>query len=162
LVENVHEGYMLFSLGHKLLIGFSVVTVITAVFIQETFKVATSDDKIMMMQKERAIKAQKSKMRALFEHADVDGDGRIGIEEFRRVMEDQQVRVWLSSMELDFSNTDLLFSMVDNDGSGEITLDELVAGFGRLRGSAKTIDLMMLHAVLGKATGKKSLVQTLR
>merc|ERR1711983_67735 len=56
LVENVHELYMLFSLAHKLVIGFSVVSVITGVFIQETFKVATTDDRIMVMSRERATK----------------------------------------------------------------------------------------------------------
>merc|ERR1719336_3259276 len=38
LVENVSEWWMLFSLTHKLVIGFSVLSVITSVFIQETFK----------------------------------------------------------------------------------------------------------------------------
>merc|ERR1712216_223800 len=56
LVENVSEWYMLFFVLHKLLIGFSVVGVIAGVFIQETFKVATTDDKIMVMQRERAVR----------------------------------------------------------------------------------------------------------
>merc|ERR1719408_1125333 len=70
LVENVAEFWMLFSLAHKFLIGFSVVSVITGVFIQETFKVATSNDEIMIIQKERAMKNHLKKMTALFEHAD--------------------------------------------------------------------------------------------
>merc|ERR1719379_2527428 len=61
LVENVSEWYLLFNLAHKLVIGFSVVSVITGVFIQETFKVATTDDRIMLMQKERAVKTHTKK-----------------------------------------------------------------------------------------------------
>merc|ERR1719191_1989783 len=53
LVENVSEWYMVFAIFHKLVIGFSVVSVITGVFIQETFKVATSDDTLMLIQKNR-------------------------------------------------------------------------------------------------------------
>jgi len=40
LVENVSEWWMLFSLAHKMIIGFSVVSVITSVFIQETGRVS--------------------------------------------------------------------------------------------------------------------------
>jgi hypothetical protein len=49
LVENVNEWYMFLFVAHKLVIGFSVVSVINAVIVQETFKVATSDDKVMLM-----------------------------------------------------------------------------------------------------------------
>merc|ERR1719336_3266904 len=88
LVENVSEWWMLFSLTHKLVIGFSVLSVITSVFIQETFKVATIDDRIMMMSKECASKTHIRKIGALFEHADNDGDGNIGCEEFHDVLAD--------------------------------------------------------------------------
>ena len=39
---------MLLCILHKLVIGFAVVGVINGVFIQETFKVASSDNQIMM------------------------------------------------------------------------------------------------------------------
>jgi len=57
LVENVSEWYMLFFLSHKLVIGFSLVVVMSAVVISETLKVASVDDRIMMMNRERASKA---------------------------------------------------------------------------------------------------------
>merc|ERR1719356_560904 len=86
LVENVSEWYLLFNLAHKMVIGFSVVSVITGVFIQETFKVATTDDKIMLMQKERAQRTHTKKMMSLFEYADKDGSGSIDRDEFKMVM----------------------------------------------------------------------------
>merc|ERR1719408_274373 len=73
LVENVSEFWMLFSLSHKFLIGFSVVSVITGVFIQETFKVANINDEIMVLNKERSMKAHVRKMTALLEHATEKG-----------------------------------------------------------------------------------------
>merc|ERR1719375_2099379 len=56
LVENVGEGWMVWAVCHKLVVGFSVISVIMAVFMQETFKVAQSDDQILVNQKERLIK----------------------------------------------------------------------------------------------------------
>ena len=45
------EYYAIFSVAYKLVIGFAAVGIINAVFMQETFKVAASDDKLMMRQK---------------------------------------------------------------------------------------------------------------
>merc|ERR1719336_3582280 len=66
LMEHVNEGFSMFALVHKLIIGFSMVSVITGVFIQETFKVAAQDDKIMMRHKERASRVHRDKMERLF------------------------------------------------------------------------------------------------
>merc|ERR1719408_171054 len=52
LVEEVNEMWMLFFLAHKLIIGFSVLAVITGVFTQETFKVAANDDHNMLLRQE--------------------------------------------------------------------------------------------------------------
>merc|ERR1711862_934539 len=98
LVENVGEIYIIFFVCHKMLIGFSVLAVITGVFIQETFKVANNDDRIMLMQKNRAIRMHIRKMDQLFKHLDQDEDGALTLEEFRHVMHDPVVKTWLASM----------------------------------------------------------------
>merc|ERR1719195_140337 len=92
LVENVDEWYMLFFLMHKFIIGFSVVSVITGVFIQETFKVATSDDQIMMNTKTRTMREHEKKMSEFFKHADADGSGELDLEEFLEVMGDPNIK----------------------------------------------------------------------
>ena len=45
------EWYSIFSVAYKLIVGFAAVGIINGVFMQETFKVAASDDKLMMRQK---------------------------------------------------------------------------------------------------------------
>jgi len=141
LVENVSEWYLVFFLLHKFIIGFSVVSVITGVFIQETFKVATSDDQIMLNNKRRAMRDHERKMTNLFKHADHDGDGSLDLEEFSKIMDDPIVRKWLSSMGLEVDDVDRLFETL-NGGDGKVTGSELVAGAGRLKGSARSIDLL--------------------
>jgi len=121
------------------------VTVMTAVFIQETFKVASIDDGIMMMNKMRAKKTHMKKIGALFELADKDNDGEINIDEFKLVLRDQEVRTWLAAMELEICDDDELFQLLDTDDSGTLTADELVTGVSRLKGSAKNYDLVALQ-----------------
>jgi len=145
LVENVSEWWMLFSLTHKLVIGFSVLSVITSVFIQETFKVATIDDKIMIMTKERARKTHMTKMETLFAKMDENGDGVVDIDEFKHMLSNQELSTWLSAMELDVRDKVQLFHLIDADESGELSIGELVDGISRLKGAARNYDLVQLQ-----------------
>jgi len=140
LVENVHEAYLIPALIHKLTIGFAVVGVINGVFMQETFKVASTDDRIMVRQKQMAIKTHEHKMINLFEKADSSGDGCLDYEEFEKVVSDEGISTWLASMELDASDVQTLFNLID-DGDGGITVHELMDGVSRLKGYARSIDL---------------------
>lgn len=143
LVENVSEWYMVFFLFHKMIMGFSVVSVVMGVFIQETFKVSTTDDTIMMIQKERAIRTHQQKMEALFKHADESGDGFLDTEEFENVVSDPGIQTWLAAMELDVVDAKLLFELID-DGDNQICAQELLEGVARLKGTARSIDLLTL------------------
>ncbi|CAJ1336444.1 unnamed protein product [Effrenium voratum] len=143
LQDKVHEAYFIFSIAHKVTIGFAVIGVINGVFMQETFKVAGSDDKIMMRQRERERKLHTKKMKVLFEHADESGDGILDIEEFRQVMENPSVRTWLAAQDLHMNSpeaSDQLFRLLD-DGDAALTAQELVEGVARLKGPAKSMDL---------------------
>jgi len=145
LVENLSEWFMIFFVLHKLIIGFSVLAILNGVFMQETFKVANSDDQIILLQKDRAVRAHTGKMHALFEHLDDDGDGAVTLQEFKGVIDDPSVRTWLSSMDLDVRDVDTVFRLLDESNSGRLTAAELVAGVGRLKGQARSIDLNILR-----------------
>jgi len=143
LTENVTEWFMVFCLLHKLTVGFAVLGVINGVFVQETFKVAATDDTIMVRQKEQAARVHAEKMSCLFREADEDGDGVLSLDEFRNVVADPLVRLWLASMGLDSRDVDTLFRLID-DGDGGITSEELIVGVARLKGAARSIDLNTL------------------
>jgi hypothetical protein len=145
LVENVSEWFMLFFLAHKLTIGFAVIGVINGVFMQETFKVAASDDRIMVRQRERDVAIHVTKMRRLFEASDDNGDGSIDLDEFHTIMEDAEILTWLASMEVTVRDPETFFRLLDTDGDGTLTLEELVKGVMKLRGLAKSVDLLTLR-----------------
>ncbi|OLP87442.1 hypothetical protein AK812_SmicGene31333 [Symbiodinium microadriaticum] len=176
MFELTLEYFAIFNVAYKLVVGFAAVGIINAVFMQETFKVASSDDNVMMRQKdlgnasllERDLRLHTKKMKTLFEAADESGDGVIDLDEFRKIFELEEIRchvtfraaadkrvearTWLSAQDLPVSNPDLLFKLLD-DGDGGLTADseELVKGVDRLKGSAKGMDLeafVMEHRAL--------------
>jgi len=136
----VSEWFMIFSLLHKLTMGFAVIGVINGIFIQETFKVAACDDTLMMMQTERALKRHAKKMQVFFDAADESLDGTVDLKEFRAILEDPQVKMWLVAHELDASDGDSLFMLMDK-GSHTLTVEDFVLGVSQLKGSARSIDL---------------------
>eukprot|EP00930_Biecheleria_cincta_P070981 TRINITY_DN5853_c1_g1_i1.p1 TRINITY_DN5853_c1_g1~~TRINITY_DN5853_c1_g1_i1.p1 ORF type:complete len:566 (+),score=101.14 TRINITY_DN5853_c1_g1_i1:236-1699(+) len=144
LAENVSQWFMVFGVLHKLTVGFAFVGVVNGVFMQETFKVASQDDRIMIRQKERTSKAHKTKMTKFFNQTDTSGDGTIDLDEFKTMMSNPAVVTWLAAMELEEKDHDVLFSLIDTDGQGLITLDMLMRGVGRLKGMARSVDVVRL------------------
>lgn len=158
LVENVSEWFLVFSILHKVTIGFAFLAVVNGVFIQETFKVANSHDSVMLLHKVRARKLHMKKMTALFEHADLDGDGALSLREFQAVIDDTIVRTWLASQELDVSDACSLFELLDEGSDGTLTASELDQGVARLKGGAKSMEM---HMVIKEIQEMKPMVEKL-
>merc|ERR1719265_2258786 len=85
LSEEVSEVFAAIMILHKLTIGFAVIGVITGVILQETFKVAQTDDLIMFRQRKVASTNLKKKMKKLFDALDEEGDGRLEEAEFTAI-----------------------------------------------------------------------------
>merc|ERR1719313_2248891 len=131
--------------GYKMIVGFAVVKVISAVFIQQTMKVAASDDAIMITTKQRAQAKYANNLRTIFVELDRDGSGQLSAEEFQRALENPKMKSWLHALELEVNESRNLFRMLD-DGDGEVSYDEFMYGAKRMKGHAQSIDLItMLH-----------------
>eukprot|EP00928_Gymnodinium_smaydae_P032194 TRINITY_DN23381_c0_g1_i1.p1 TRINITY_DN23381_c0_g1~~TRINITY_DN23381_c0_g1_i1.p1 ORF type:complete len:537 (-),score=51.34 TRINITY_DN23381_c0_g1_i1:116-1726(-) len=144
IAEHVSEWFFLFGMMHKVIIGFAIVAVINGVFMQETFNVSAMDDVIMVRRKELATKYHMEKMSALWKEAH-EGSGEITLEEWVTLLKDPTVMTWLSSMELDARDAALVFELIDESGDGQISFKELVRGVNKLKGGAKSMDLVYLH-----------------
>uniref|UniRef100_A0A7S4Q5C2 EF-hand domain-containing protein n=1 Tax=Alexandrium monilatum TaxID=311494 RepID=A0A7S4Q5C2_9DINO len=162
LTETVNEWFLIFALVHKFIIGFAVVMVITGVFLQETFKVAATDDTIMINTKQRQIKTHTAKMTRLFEAADEDRNGILDKEEFKALLSSPDVLMWLSSMGLEVQDANDVYEMVckmteaEDDG---IDAKGLVMGVARLKGHARSVDL---SAVLHQNTALLEMARNLQ
>eukprot|EP00440_Ansanella_granifera_P043813 gb/GFBE01047480.1/.p1 GENE.gb/GFBE01047480.1/~~gb/GFBE01047480.1/.p1 ORF type:complete len:1048 (+),score=274.91 gb/GFBE01047480.1/:1-3144(+) len=146
MVRNWSELYVLPALVHKFIMGFAVVMVISGVFIQETMKVAQTDNTIMLNQRERASKLHTKKMKVLFAVADSDGSGRLDAEEFEQVCADPQVQVWLSAMGIDVSDAKAVHQTIcETTGGDDISAEELITGMAYLKGAARNMDMCLLR-----------------
>jgi len=143
LMNSVNEWWALVFLTYKLTVGFAVVQVILSVFIQQTFKVASRDEEVMIKEKEAAGRALMGNVKKLFAVLDESGDGLLSKEEFSRVLTDSHVQSWFAALELDVADAPQIFELLD-DGDGAITQEEFLNGVKAFQGNAKGTDMMVL------------------
>merc|ERR1712187_16963 len=149
LMNNVNEWWAFFFVAYKCSIGFAVVQVITSVFIQQTFKVASRDEEVMITERKSASKAYLKNLERLFQTLDKSGDGIVTRKEFESVLEDKEVIHWFAAMEVDVGKASQLFNMLD-DGDGMISLDEFINAMKLIKGDAKGTDMVMLMREIKK------------
>merc|ERR1711920_665769 len=133
----------LYGMAHKLILGFAVVAVLNAIFIQETFNAASLDDSVMVRQQHKRQKHHRTKMRQLFEEADADGDGTLGLDEWVAVCNDEWVQVWLASQGIEADGARSLFDLID-DGDGKLTSEEIVKGTASLKGTSAIMKMIIM------------------
>merc|ERR1712048_834865 len=143
LMDHVNEWWAFFFLFYKCSIGFAVVQVITSVFIQQTFKVASHDEEVMIQERNMATNAYLKNLERLFQVLDESGDGIITQEEFESVLDDKRVRNWFAAIEVDVDEASELFHILDN-GDGQIELNDFIRGMKTIKGFAKGTDMWSL------------------
>ncbi|CAK9114660.1 Uncharacterized protein SCF082_LOCUS53097, partial [Durusdinium trenchii] len=117
LVDNLSEWFSIFFLLYRCVLGFAVLNVVNAVFVQQTMKTASSDEELAFRQKERDKATYTRKVKKLFQAMDFSGDGSISIDEFAKLVASPKLQFWISHWE----------------------------GAARLRGSAKALDVWRME-----------------
>jgi len=153
LVDNVSELYSGLFLIYRCLVGFAVLNVISAVFIQQTLKVAQADNDVMIMQKQKAQEDYTRKLRQLFDVVDVSGDGFISWEEFSNMLSRPSLKAWMAALEIESHDMEELFQLMDH-GDGQISVDQFTLGALRIKGQAKGIDMVQLMAQTQRVEAK--------
>ena len=93
------------------------------------------------MEKQRTLRT----LATVFEKADLDGSGTLSFTEFLTAFETQEeTRRLLHQIELPLDECEELFTMLDQDGTGEVSIDEFFKGCVRLKGQAHGKDMVQV------------------
>merc|ERR1712151_1199308 len=115
--------------------------IISAIFIKETMDTANDDAEMMLTERTRKRRQYLVKLGNGFKAVDKSGDGVITEEEFRIIVQDPVMKAYMQALELEPYEGDALFQMLDN-GDGEVTYDEFIEGVSRLKGQARSLDML--------------------
>jgi len=153
LLDHVSEYFGIFFLIYRCAIGFAVLSVIQAVFIQQTMKSAQLDDDYILQDRQREQSKYVKRLTRVFEMLDESNDGFISWEEFEAIWMSQHMQTMLASMEVDFSDLEVLFRMLDS-GNGLISSEEFINGLQSMKGGAKALDVIKIWNVVKRLDTK--------
>lgn len=146
LVDHVDEWFSLFFIIYRCVVGFCVLNVIGAVFVQQTMKVAADDHELFMQQQTRNAEAYARKIKDVFTKLDASGEGVIFMDEFVEILNTPTMSHFMTKLELESTDLLSLFKLIDVDDTGHVSLEDFMAGCQRLKGPAKSVDLALLLA----------------
>eukprot|EP00930_Biecheleria_cincta_P096756 TRINITY_DN88550_c0_g1_i1.p1 TRINITY_DN88550_c0_g1~~TRINITY_DN88550_c0_g1_i1.p1 ORF type:complete len:609 (-),score=80.78 TRINITY_DN88550_c0_g1_i1:194-2020(-) len=128
------SGYIAFSC-------FAVLNVMTGVFCQSAQESAQRDHDLlvqsMLMDRQRNL----AMLQSIFQTIERNGHGFITLLEFEQRFEDDAVRAFFQSLDLEPQDAWTLFKLLDTEGTGDVDAAEFVEGCMRLKGPAKSIDI---------------------
>jgi len=150
---TISDWFGLFYIMYRCMLCFAVVSVIGAVFVAETGRVAANDDNVAMMRKQREQQAYSRKVLQLFSDLDADGDGKVSWTEFQVISTDKVMQNYLATFDIDTTDLYRLFQVLD-DGDGNIEVEEFVSGMCAVRGVAKSFDIVKLSKMVKKLDRK--------
>merc|ERR1719272_78163 len=81
-------------------------------------------------------------MAALFLEGDEDGDSKFTMEELAELCSKPRFTAYLNTHSLDASDAKTLFTILDEDCSGTIDVEEFVLGALKLKGPARCLDVL--------------------
>jgi len=149
LFETLGEGVGSFFIFYRCIMGFALMSVISAVFVQQTMSVVQNDTDIMILKRRKESESYEKKLKSLFAAIDNDGDATLSRKEFNHIIADPDLNVWMGALDIDPCDLEGLFSLLDN-GDGLVSVDEFLNGATRLRGPARSIDMAQVLTSLDR------------
>merc|ERR1740129_1061003 len=115
--------------------------IISALFLKDTLEASNSESDRVVAEMQHKRAALMSKLSDFFRVADQSGDGLVDRDEIEEMLKNPKVRMWLQSLDLQVHEYVALFKLIDN-GSGFICFAEFMTGVQRLKGHARSIDMI--------------------
>ncbi|CAE8584272.1 unnamed protein product, partial [Polarella glacialis] len=154
LVEHVDPWWSIFFMLYVTVVVFAIMRIITAIFIKETLGVA-ADDAMEAVHERMSSQAKYQKMlHQMFEAADCSGDGHLSRDEFREALSHPAAKHYLSHLELHVHEVDDLFDLLDS-GNDQVSYNEFVKGVLRLKGQARSMDVVAIMHDSVEIKGKR-------
>lgn len=134
LIKEVGAATGLLFCGYIALCVFALLNVVTGVFVEEATRMAQESSDMHLAKTIGGLFMQDHGM----------AQENITLEAFETKIADKEMTEYFKSINIDPSEAQGLFQLLDVDGSGDVDCVEIVNGLLRLRGNAKALELSLL------------------
>jgi len=151
-VGGNHDTYFLVFVFY---IGFCTVgmlNVVTGIFVDSAVCTRTDDEVVQNWKND--LQRTSDEVRSIFQAADKDASGTMSYEELAEQLENPRVRAYFSGLDIDPSEAGIIFTLLDTDGDNAVTVEEFIQGTMKMKGCAKSVDIMALMFDQARFTAK--------
>jgi Ca2+-binding EF-hand superfamily protein len=120
---------------------FVVMNLITAVIVENAFAIAKDDQEQAAKMNERNKIRELKSLSELFQEIDIDGSGKLTKKEFVTALGNPRVTHKLLLLEMTKEDLTEAWELLD-DGDGELDITEFASGLRRMKGEAKSKDVL--------------------
>eukprot|EP00929_Paragymnodinium_shiwhaense_P000037 TRINITY_DN10010_c0_g1_i1.p1 TRINITY_DN10010_c0_g1~~TRINITY_DN10010_c0_g1_i1.p1 ORF type:complete len:670 (-),score=116.60 TRINITY_DN10010_c0_g1_i1:337-2346(-) len=121
---------------------FAMLNVITGFFCEEAVATAARDRSDIIQKQIQDKDECLKKFKSVFAEIDSDCSGYITFNELAEQIGNQDLLAYFAHLEINVRDAWEIFRLLDQDSSGTVSMEEFVVGCMRLRGYAKTLDVI--------------------
>jgi Ca2+-binding EF-hand superfamily protein len=141
---DIGWAYATLFLVYIFFMTFLVLNVVVGGVVKTTSEVYKRDRNLVVAEEQQAFHLYGDEVKRFFRDADKDGSGTLSWEEFCKYLNDDKVKAYFQSLDLEISQAHMLFTLLDTDEDDEVGIDEFIDGCLSLKGQARTIDVKYL------------------
>jgi len=123
---------------------FVVINTLTALFVEATIENADRDSHNLIQEELAKKKSYIRDIRQLFHNIDSDDSGEISLFEFKDHLNSPWLYAFASALDLEASDIEEFFSLLSGEGCFQVDVDAFVVGCMKMRGAARSMDLLTL------------------
>ncbi|CAE8736224.1 unnamed protein product, partial [Polarella glacialis] len=153
-LSSISVLYQLLFSFYVMFVLIGVLNVLTSAFVQRACELSRLDRDLVIQSEMVSNEFFMAEMKDIFEEVDVDCTGCINWQQFREFIHNEQVQAYFAVQQLDTSDARELFNLLDQDGDGQVCIEEFIMGCKKLRGQAKSSDVATLLREGKKANRK--------
>jgi len=148
LVRVLAELEVIYVITFISMISFSlivVVNIVMGIILEIEQDVSYREREALIEDEIRERENYVSMMEEVFKEVDINMSGDISLDEFELSLQDTRMEALFSAMQMDLHDVRSLFDLLDRDRNGQVGLEEFILGCLRLKGQARSADIVKLQ-----------------
>jgi len=141
-LEEISVAYQILYVFYTVFVVIGVLNVLTGIFVERANELSGLDRDLVIQSQLKRNETFLDEMKRIFEEADEDGSGTISWEEFRHYLENDRVKAYLATQQLDAFDARTLFDILNEGKEEELSIETFIVGCQRLRGIARSVELV--------------------
>lgn len=141
-VMSNQPGMVIFFLLYLLCTTFGLLNLVVGIIVENTLASARNNEEKVKQQQEKERKRILEHLHEIFDYAEKTKKNEITKESFMACLKRPEVSKKLKLIDLPMSEAEELFKVLDSDNQGTLDIEEFIGGCLRLKGSAKSKDLL--------------------